>query len=327
MTTILSNYIKPLKNFTIVLGIAFFLSETSYVRADSIRVNPNNLSLTDSGQGQKYYPSEKFYPNLGAFDRSRISTLRDGSVDVFVSKSFNEEQKHIIYRALTIMMINMLNPDVLDCTYKNAYRNYALYKMLGTRSPYESDREYLEDSVRNTFILDRYDIGTSDDDKAGELYIDAANLGKPNNGIVTAANATQGYFTAGNNVPTVNAPDIYDREFRLANSNLFLSAYELWHEKHRYKFHARINLNIDIIGDDLMMNTSTANSLGGTIAHEILHNLGWEHTNNNLDNYPGTVIKEYGLCVAKTPIQTFGLINLLTKNNISRMPIDINILE
>ena len=57
-----------------------------------------------------------------------------------------------------------------------------------------------------------------------------------------------------------------------------------------------VSLNGKLIGAGSSYPGSTdRDTWAGTIAHEILHNLGWEHGSNNADSYIG----EYGRCVAR----------------------------
>lgn len=60
--------------------------------------------------------------------------------------------------------------------------------------------------------------------------------------------------------------------------------------------HLRIELNADYLTSGAKFNyTIQPQSWAGVIAHEILHNLGWSHPSG----YQGTVISEFGQCVAR----------------------------
>jgi hypothetical protein len=280
-------------------GITFFFASTPNVNAHGLRVDPDAASFSlDGGQGdQTFSNSVRVKGTIEDFRTLGLVTPTYFEVDVFISNSFSSEQQEIVQKATRIMAERVLSKRVMDCTYRSATRNYQLggYRF-PTWTP-SSDQLRLV-TMLNVAFRDSYE----GPNRVGQLYIGAFNGGyTPGQGFA-AGRAYQNYMTNGTQVPTINAPESYDYDFLEANSNnrrFFYSAYEQWQKNHPAKQHTSIELNSSAIGSTLPLNMSTADRLAGTIAHEILHNIGWDHTNNKPESYPGTVIKEFGLCLAR----------------------------
>jgi hypothetical protein len=199
------------------------------------------------------------------------------------------------------MASRIVSQRIFDCTYRNANRNYSSKKLRNSKDLAE-ERRYLGSLLYSVALTDGYDGDQPSHDRRGEIYIKYGQRGyTPGKGF-TAGSATQNYLTSGSRVPTVNAPASYDYDYwfqNRENSIYFLNSYQLFHKNDPNRFHARLELNADAIGEKLPFTMETADALAGTIAHEILHNVGWDHTNNDPSSYPGTVIKEFGNCLAR----------------------------
>jgi hypothetical protein len=227
------------------------------------------------------------------------------NIEIFFSTSFSNEQRKIIVDALYVLSHNLLKKSVLDCTYNKANRNFALDKFESREPPssYKSDRDLLTALLGSVLIKDGYDL-VKDKNGGGQIYIGSSNRGYKRGESFTAGSAPLYYLSTGSRVPTSDAPNTYDYKFWDANrenKNLFFQAYDVWQKDHPSSVHAYIKLNSDAIGKNLAYekNEPDTQKLAGVIAHELLHNLGWDHTNNNLSSYSGTVIEEFGRCVAE----------------------------
>jgi hypothetical protein len=295
-------------------GVTFYFASTSNVSAHGLRIDPDAASFSlDGSQGEPtFINSVRVRGTAEAFTNLGKGNSTNFEVDVFVSNSFSSEQQEIIQRATRIMAERVLSKRVMDCTYRSATRNFAVGRMRGAITTPRSDQEFLA-TLLYVALADAYEGPAGN----GEIYIGAFNGGyTPGQGF-TAGRAYQNYNTNGL-APTVNAPESYDYTFLFINRDnrrFFFSPYDQWHKNHPAKMHTSIELNSSAIGSTLPFNMGTADRLAGTIAHEILHNIGWEHTNDKPDSYPGTVIKEFGLCVARdgsdarVTSATFGLIS------------------
>jgi len=185
--------------------------------------------------------------------------------DVVISDKFSNEQREIITEAAKIMSSRMLTKRILDCTYRNADKDFTGKDKFG----YGTDREHLSRMLYAAVLRDGYEGGPGWD-KVGDIYVDYFEKDYTPGQTFTLGQAIIDYFASS-------------------------SSYEAYHKNDSRRWHGRMEINAKPIGSNLPIDKSNASALAGTMAHELLHNVGWDHP----QGYPGTVIKEYGLCISR----------------------------